>query len=235
VGRASLPGADELFGSSGSWPGRSGSSEEPTRVERHDPDLLATSRALGAPETGALAAARERAAATFEVPSPEVGALLRWTARRTEARTVVEVGSAGGVSGLWLLGGLTDHGVLTSIEPDVEAHEMARDAFASVEGGRRVRSINGEVATVLSRLAEDSYDLVLLQSEPTSYLEDLDLARRLLRRGGVLVALGVLRPGDDTESVRRFLQAVIEDPGLDTIVLPVDDGVALATRIDDGG
>ncbi len=58
-------------------------------------------RELTAPEDDATTAARERAGRTV-VPSPEIGALLRWVATSTAARSAVEVGSAGGVSGLWL-------------------------------------------------------------------------------------------------------------------------------------
>jgi predicted O-methyltransferase YrrM len=69
-----------------------------------DPQVLAEVRRLTAAEDDVLTQARGRAAGV--VPSPEVGALLAWAATTTGARTVVEVGAAGGVSGLWIARGL---------------------------------------------------------------------------------------------------------------------------------
>lgn len=196
-----------------------------------DPQLLTEVRRLFADEPELVHEARERATG-LAPPSPEVGALLRWTVRTLGATTVVEIGAAGGVSGWWLATALPERGVLTSIEADPHAHALADDALAGSPLRTRVRSILGEPATVLPRLSDHGYDLVLLQTLPTAAPELLDHARRLLRTGGVLVVRGALRPGDHAESLARLLQALADDPGFSSTVLPLDDGLALATRED---
>jgi predicted O-methyltransferase YrrM len=196
-----------------------------------DAQLPPELRSLAAPEDDALVAARTRAEGIGVPPSPEVGALLAWVAASVAARSGVEVGSAGGVSALWLLRAFRDRGALTSIEPDPHAHGLATEAYTAAGAGSRVRSILGDPAAVLPRLADDSYDLVLLQLEGGSSPDDLVHARRLLREGGVLVARGVARRGDRAEARARFLHQLLEDGSFATAVLPIDDGLALATRL----
>ena len=195
-----------------------------------DETVLAEVRRVMAPEADTTVTARRRAA-SVSPPAPEVGALLRWAARTIQARAVVEVGAAGGVSGAWLLPELPPRGVLTSIEPDAHAHGLATDAYEAIGAGSRVRAILGDAATVLGRLSDHAYDLVLLQSRPAATAELLDHARRLLRPGGMLLIRGALRGGDDADALATALQILAEDEAFTATVLPVDGGLVLATRL----
>lgn len=186
-------------------------------------------RELTAAEDEVTVAARERAGDTTLL-SPELGALLRWIGRTNGARTAVEVGSAAGVSGLWLASGLTERGVLTTIDDDPHAHGLATDAFERAGLGSRVRAILGDPGEVLPRLSDASYDLVVLQGPAFAIVDPLEHARRLLRTGGILVALGLLTSGAHAEARARFVQALADDPGFAPVILPLDEGIALATR-----
>lgn len=231
--RASLPGVDELFGNRGGQPAPQVEQAPPThpdRAQRLDDAAHRTIRELTATEDEVIVAARRRAAEVVSLPIPEVGALLRWAARTCAARHVVEVGGAGGVTGVWLLAALPERGVLTSIEPDPNAHGLAKETYRDAGAGTRVRSIPGEAATVLPRLADGGYDLIVLQGARGDYPDDLAHARRLLRPGGMLVARGVLRVDEHGDAVGRFVEQLVEDPSFDAVVLPIDDGIALATR-----
>lgn len=194
-------------------------------------------RRLLAPEDDALLAARTRSGPADEVPSPEIGALLAWAARTIGARTAVEVGSAAGVSGLWLLDGLDERGVLTSVEPDAHRHGLAVQAYAEAGVSGRVRAIEGDPSEVLPRLADGAYDMVLLQASVDP--AHLDHAMRLARPGGLLALRGTLQEGarsvvrglvGDTEP--SVLERCSEDERLDATILPIDDGLVLARRLD---
>jgi predicted O-methyltransferase YrrM len=198
-----------------------------------DCEGVAVGRHLFSPEAGPLVAARTRVPDHLDVPSPEVGSLLRWAAVTCRARTAVEVGSGGGISGLWLIPALGPRGMLTSIEPDPHAHGFATTAYAEAEVDAQVRAIRSEPADVLPRLSDGGYDLVILQGATVSYPAALDHARRLLRPGGILIARGVLRGGDHAEHLARFLDALANDDALTPSILPFDDGLVLATRDDD--
>lgn len=191
-----------------------------------DAELLAEIRRLTSPEDGALAEARARAAQVTTLPPPEVGALLRWLA--TGMRHAVEIGAAGGVTGLWLLKGMDERGLLTSVEHDPHQHGLATEAFERAGVAGRVRSILGEPLTVLDRLSDDGYDLCVVQGRPREYPDYLEHALRLVRAGGMVVAPGVLRPGEAGDALARSVQLLIEDERFDAVVLPFDDGVAIA-------
>lgn len=193
-------------------------------------------RRLLAPEDDALLAARTRSGPADEVPSPEVGAFLAWAARGIEAATAVEVGSAAGVSGLWLLEGLTDRGVLTSVEPDAHRHGLAVQAYAEAGVTGRVRAIEGDPSAVLPRLADGAYDFVLLQAATDP--EHLEHALRLARPGGLVALRGTLQEGARTvarglvgDTEPSVLERLSESDDLDATLLPVDDGLVLARRL----
>lgn len=190
------------------------------------------------PEDEALRAARARSEeADVPAATPEVGALLRWLVRVSGAQTIAEVGSAGGYSGLWLLGGAGPKAILTTIEVEPDSRQLAQRAFA--EGGvtDRVRSIQGSALQVLPKLADTSYDLMFLHAEKAEFPDYLEHARRLLRPGGLVVADGVLGTGEvadetatdeDSDGLRRFNQAVADDAELHQHMSVVGDGVLAA-------
>lgn len=167
------------------------------------------------------AAIRSRAAQTGKPASVEVAALLRLLAETGEVRHAVEVGSSGGVTGGWLMAGMGSRGVLTSIESDSHQHTLASAAYADLGISDRVRAILGDAATVLGRLSDEQYDLVLLQNTDTAAF--LAESERLLRDGGLLVVRDVDAPDG---------QAVLEHVGgadhWTATVLPFDGGVLLA-------
>ena len=108
-----------------------------------------------------LAGARERAVDIGAgAVTPAVGALLSLLAKLSGGKAVAEVGSGAGVSGLWLLSGMSDDGVLTTIDIEPEYLRLAKQAFTEAGIGQsRTRLISGRAQEVLTRLADDSYDL----------------------------------------------------------------------------
>lgn len=186
-----------------------------------------------APEDAVLADARRRSP-DLDPPDPEEAALLTWLAARLAApgvpAEVVEVGAAGGVTALRLLAGLPPDGAVTSIEAAPDAHARAAEAVEVAGAGERVRSILGEAAEVLPRLADGRYGLCLLQVPPAQLPSLLDDALRLLAPGGTLVVRRVLRRGEHGAGVARFLDRVANDPRMRATVLEAHEGMLLATR-----
>src|SRR5215204_2483935 len=101
-------------------------------------------------EDGPLQAARTRGTELGCVPiGPGGGAALRFLAATLDAKSVVEIGTGAGVSGLWLLRGMRPTGVLTTVDKDPEHQRAARQTFA--EAGvpsSRVRLITGAALEV---------------------------------------------------------------------------------------
>ncbi|MBZ5735077.1 O-methyltransferase [Nocardioides sp. TRM66260-LWL] len=197
-------------------------------------------------EDAVLAAARERAEEVGVVPvGSGAGAVLRFLASTLDARSVVEVGTGTGVSGLWLLRGMRADGTLTTVDIEAEHQRLARQTFT--EAGiapQRVRTISGAALDVLPRLTDEHYDLVFCDGEKTEYAAYLDEALRLLRPGGVVVFDNALwhdrvadpaRRDEETVAVRELGRAVAAHESLVPVLLPVGDGLLCARRLPEAG
>lgn len=192
-------------------------------------------------EESVPAAARARAEELgVESIGQGAGAALRFLAAAIDAKSVVEVGTGAGVSGLWLLQGMRADGVLTTVDHDVEHQRAAKQAFAEANiASSRTRVINGAARDVLPRLTDGGYDLVFIDAEPTDYADLLEEALRLLRVGGMVIfddALFKDRVADpsarDEQSValRDLGKIVKEHEELVPLVLPVGDGLLAAVH-----
>ena len=208
----------------------------PTRAER----ILAHAE-NSISEDAIVTAARERAVdAGAGAVTPATGALLGLLARLSGGRAIVEVGTGAGVSGLWLLSGMRDDGVLTTIDIEPEHQRLAKQAFTEAGiGPGRTRLIAGRGQEVLTRLADESYDLVFFDATPGDQAHFVTEGVRLLRPGGVMVIHHAAlegRAGDpaahdsDVAAVREAARLIAEDERFTPVMVPLGDGVLVAVR-----
>ncbi|NUS42211.1 MAG: O-methyltransferase [Mycobacteriaceae bacterium] len=195
-------------------------------------------------EDDILRAARERAEDLGAAPvPPAVGALLSISAQMVGAKAVAEVGTGAGVSGLWLLDGMRTDGILTSIDSEPEHQRAAKAAFRSADiAPSRTRLINGRAAEVLSRLADDAYDLVFLDTTPLEHPLYIEYAVRLLRPGGALLMHYALLGGSVSDpaqrdpatlAIRAAARAVADNPTMTSVLIPLGEGLLCASRCRD--
>jgi predicted O-methyltransferase YrrM len=192
-------------------------------------------------EDAVLDAARGRAREVGVSPiGAGGGAALRLLAAAVGARSVVEIGTGTGVSGVWLLRGMRPDGILTSVDIEAEHQRLARTAFTE-EGvpSQRTRLISGPALEVLPRLTDGAYDLVFADGDKTEYAEYLTEALRLLRPGGIVAFDNALWSGrvadpaqrdPDTVTIRELGKRVLEDDRLVPCLLPVGDGLLVAVK-----
>jgi predicted O-methyltransferase YrrM len=193
-------------------------------------------------ETPEMTAARNRA---FHLPGslpvePAVGATLAVLAAGVGARSVVSIGSGGGLAGLWLMRGMRTDGVLTALDGDPEQLRAARKAFADAGiAAGRARLIFGTPAEVLPRLSPGAYDMVVCAGPPREYAEHLAGLLDLVRVGGTLTCHGLLEGGrvadrtardPQTVAWREIVRTIREDENLLSAVLPIGNGLLVATK-----
>lgn len=193
-------------------------------------------------ETSEMVAARARAA---QLPGsrpvgPAVGATLAVLAAGVGARSVVSIGSGGGLAGLWLLRGMRKDGVLTALDGDPEQLRAARMAFADAGvAPSRARLIFGTPGEVLPRLSPGAYDMVVCDGPPPDYAEHLPALLDLVRAGGTLTCHGLLAGGrvadrtardPHTVAAREIARVIREDETLLPAVLPIGDGLLVAAK-----
>lgn len=196
-----------------------------TAVDRYFEDLLvAPDAALAA----AIEASREAGLPPHEV-SPSQGKLLQLVARMTGARRILEIGTLGGYSTIWLARALPAGGRLITLEASEKHAEVARENIARA-GLDQVVEVR--VGPALASLAElptvASFDLIFLDADKPNNPLYLAEALRLSRPGTVIVADNVVRDGAliDARSedpsvigVRRFADLVAAEPRLDATAI----------------
>jgi predicted O-methyltransferase YrrM len=192
-------------------------------------------------EDAVLAAARGQAQ-ELGVPAvtPGCGATLRLIAAASNAKSVVEVGTGTGVSGVWLLRGMRPDGVLTTIDVEPEYQRVARRVFSEARfTPSRTRIITGRALDVLPRLADGAYDVVFVDHDVTEYAAVVTAAGRLLRTGGVLLLGSALAGGKvaeptirdpETVALREVVKALRDADEWTPAVLPVGDGLLAAAK-----
>ena len=200
----------------------------------HDPDLDA-----------ALAAQTAAGLPSIEV-APVSGKLLSLIARISGAKRVLEIGTLGGYSTIWLARAVGDSGTVTTIEAEPANAAVARASIDAAGVGERVAIRIGRGADVLPTLeGAEPFDLVFIDADKESNTIYLDWAARLGHPGTVIVLDNIGREGeiirDDATDprvigTREGLRMLGEDPRFDatalqTVGLKGWDGIALAVII----
>jgi predicted O-methyltransferase YrrM len=173
---------------------------------------------------------------------PETGELLHVLARATGARRILEVGTAIGVSTLYLGRALPADGELVSFEIDPDRHASATAYLGRAGLGDRVELRLQDARSGLAAL-DGAWDLAFIDAAKGEYADYLGEIVRLLRPGGLVVADNALMSGTVAtgqadavwsqpmvDTGRAFVEHVLAHADLTATVLPVGDGVALAVR-----
>ena len=182
----------------------------------------------------AVTAARDASHAAGLPPidvTPLTGKFLSLLARMTRARRVLEVGTLGGHSTIWLARGIPRDGRVVTLELEQRHPDVARANLERAGVSEQVEIVAGRAADSLPRIAErgdEPFDLVFIDADKESSAVNLDRAIRLGQPGTVIVLDNVVRAGEvaDPASVdamvigsRRALDLLHSDPRVDATVL----------------
>ena len=177
--------------------------------------------------------------------SPAQGKLLALLVQTRQARRVLEIGTLGGYSTIWMARALSTGGQLTTLEVNPTHAAVARANLERASLAHVVKVLVGPASNTLRQLAqEDSppYDLVFLDADKPSYPEYLSLILPLVQRGSVIIADNVVRDGavadgnstdPNVQGVRRFNELLAAEPRLSATILQTVgskgyDGLAFA-------
>ena len=159
--------------------------------------------------------------------TPLQGRLLELLARLAGARSILELGTLGGYSTIWLARGLGDGGRIVTLEVSPDYARVARENLERAGLGGVVDLRVGPASETVAQL-DGPFDLVFIDADKRSNPEYLGEAVRLSRPGTLIVADNVVRSGavadadaDDPSvtGVQRFLELVAEHPRLDATAI----------------
>ncbi|BBZ72998.1 O-methyltransferase [Mycobacterium paraseoulense] len=173
--------------------------------------------------------------------SAQQGKFLSLLAGAIAAQRVLEIGTLGGFSTVWLARGAGPRGRVVTLEYEPRHAEVARANLERAGVADRVEVIVGAALDTLPTVDDGPFDLVFIDADKENYVEYLQWAVRLARPGALIVADNVIREGQileprrnaQAEAVRQTVQLMGEHPRLDTAVIQTVgakrwDGFALA-------
>ena len=160
----------------------------------------------------ALADSEKAGLPTIQV-SPPQGRLLELLARALRARQILEIGTLGGYSTLWLARGLAPGGRIVTLEVDPKHAEVARRSFERAGRSGAIELRLGAALETLPRMVEERagpFDLVFVDADKPSLPDYFSWSLKLSRPGTLIVIDNVVREGDvvDATSADASVQGV---------------------------
>jgi predicted O-methyltransferase YrrM len=196
-------------------------------------ETLATSEAAGLPSISV---------------APNEGKLLMLLAQLCGARRILEIGTLGGYSTIWLARGMAAGGSLTTLEASAKHAEIARTNIARAGFAGVVEVLVGPALETLPQLAAEGrspFDLIFIDADKEGYPEYLAWALKLARSGTLIIADNVIRDGEildpassdlRVQGTRRFNQLLANESRVKATVIQTvgrkgHDGIAIAIVI----
>lgn len=167
------------------------------------------------------------------------GSFLHILAKTSGARRILELGTAIGYSGTWFARALPPGGQLITVEADPDTAKTAEANLAKTGVADRVTVLVGPAQEVLEDL-DGPFDLIFVDINKEGYPDVLEPCIRKLRVGGLLVTDNVLWHGAvadpkdrsaETAAIRRYNDRLAHDPRMLVSILPLRDGVSVATKL----
>ncbi len=167
------------------------------------------------------------------------GRLLKMLVRMVRPKRILEVGTFSGYSAICMAEGLCDGGMVYTYEIDDELEDFTRPWLEGSPVADRIRFIIGDAVKEAPRLGVE-FDMVFLDGDKRTYIEAYEMALKVLRPGGFILADNTLwdghvlekpRPSDrQTAGIEAFNDHVAADGRVEKVILPLRDGLTLIMK-----
>ncbi len=167
------------------------------------------------------------------------GRVLSMLSKIIHPKNLLEIGTYTGYSALCLAEGLSKDGQLHTIDTNEELYEMQRRYFGRSRFGNQIIQHTGDAKTIIPTL-DTVFDLIFIDAEKREYPEYFELVMDKTRSGSVILSDNLLWSGKVVEPLEAkdkttrilmaYNQMLKEDPRVETVLLPIRDGLSL-TRV----
>ena len=167
------------------------------------------------------------------------GRLLKMLVRMVRPERILEVGTFSGYSAICMAEGLGDGGMVYTYEIDDELEDFTRPWIEGSPVADKIRFIVGDAMKEAPRLGVE-FDMVFLDGDKRTYIEAYEMALKVLRPGGFILADNTLwdghvlekpRPSDrQTAGIEAFNDHVAADGRVEKVILPLRDGLTLIRK-----
>jgi predicted O-methyltransferase YrrM len=167
------------------------------------------------------------------------GKFLEMICRMLQPEKVLEVGTFTGYSAIAMAQGISDNGIVYTIEVNAEMESFIREYVAKSGMERKIKLLMGDALKIIPEMNE-IFDLVFIDADKEQYVAYYELVIKKLRTGGFILADNVLWSGkvleDDrlsdkeTKGVKAFNEHVKNDDRVEQVMLSVRDGLILIRK-----
>ncbi len=167
------------------------------------------------------------------------GRLLKMLVSMVRPKNILEVGTFSGYSAICLAEGLEEGGKVYTFEINDEMEDFAREWIDHSAVADRIHLTIGDALTLAPQMGL-TFDMAFIDGDKRTYVETYDMAMRLVRKGGYILADNTLWDGHvvdraydhdrQTSGIERFNDLVAADPRVEVVMLPLRDGLTLIRK-----
>jgi caffeoyl-CoA O-methyltransferase len=168
------------------------------------------------------------------------GRVLSMFSKIMNPAAILEIGTYTGYSAICLAEGLQVNGTIDTIDINEELEELQRSFFDRSGYGKQIKQHIGNALEIIPTLNK-SFDLVFIDADKENYAAYFDLVIDKVRKGGIILSDNVLWSGQvldpekyndkSTKALVAYNKKLKEDPRVETVLLPIRDGLTLSRVI----
>jgi caffeoyl-CoA O-methyltransferase len=166
------------------------------------------------------------------------GRVLSMLSKMMQPKRILEIGTFTGYATICLAEGLTDDGIIHTIEVNRELEEMLNSHFKSTNVEKKIRLHFGAATDVIAGLEEKNFDMVFIDADKKNNYTYFELVFDKVRSGGLIIIDNVLWKGKvygeendaDTQTIRKLNDQVSVDSRVEKLILPIRDGLLIIRK-----
>jgi caffeoyl-CoA O-methyltransferase len=166
------------------------------------------------------------------------GRVLSMLSKMMQPKLILEIGTFTGYATICLAEGLTEDGIIHTIEVNRELEEMLNSHFKLTNVEKKIKQHFGHAATIIPAFEYKSLDIVFIDADKKNNLPYFELIIDKVRSGGLIIIDNVLWKGKvygpendaDTESFRKLNDQIVADTRVEKLILPIRDGLLLIRK-----
>jgi predicted O-methyltransferase YrrM len=166
------------------------------------------------------------------------GLFLESISRMISPKRILEIGTFTGYATICLAKGLTEDGILYTLDINEELEPIFSKYFSLSGLSKKIKFIPGNALQTIPTIAE-TFDIVFIDADKMNYMNYYDLIIDKVRSGGYILTDNVLWSGKvleekkdkETQNMHSFNQKLASDPRIQNIIIPIRDGINLARKL----
>lgn len=167
------------------------------------------------------------------------GRVLSMISHMIQPNRILEIGTYTGYSALCLAEGLTEDGLLITIDVNEELEEMVASFIEKARINNKVKQLVGDAMEIIPSLDEE-FDIVFIDADKKNYINYYNLVFDKVKKGGYIIADNVLWSGKvleeyekldkSTQIIMDYNKLIHEDKRVQEVLLPIRDGLMIARK-----